>query len=195
MMKCFLAVFVLIAGASSGWTATDVAIETELGTIRLRLDEQRAPRTTENFLRYVDAGFYDGGRFHRVVRDEKPTGTVRIAIVQAGIAPERRRGMFAPIQLEHTDATKLRHLEGTVSMARTKNPGSATCDFFICLKAEPELDFGGAGTGGGEGYAAFGQVVSGMEVVRQIYTSNAEGQRLLPVVAIKSAHRVPAPAP
>lgn len=168
-----------------------VVLETDLGEIELEVDSARAPRTAENFLRYVDAGAYDGGRFHRTVTPaNQPGDAVRIEVIQAGAAegaPAR-----SPIPLERTRDTALRHRDGALSMARA-GPDSATSDFFICIGDQPELDFGGRRNPDRQGFAAFGRVVRGMDVVRAIQRAPAEGQRLRPPVAIRRARRLVAP--
>jgi peptidyl-prolyl cis-trans isomerase A (cyclophilin A) len=161
-----------------------VLIRTEKGDIEVELDAKRAPATVANFLRYVDGKFYDGGRFHRTVRkDNQPRDKVRIAVIQAGINPKRAKEEFAPIKLERTRKTGLRHKDGTLSMARD-GPDSATSDFFICAGDQPELDFGGKRNPDGQGFAAFGRVVKGMDVVKKIHAAKAEGQALDPPVKI-----------
>jgi len=167
-----------------------VVLETDLGAIELELDPVRAPESAKNFLRYVDAGAYDGGRFHRTVTPaNQPGDAVRIEVVQAGAAD--RAPAFSAIPLERTRDTGLRHRDGTLSMARA-GPDSATSDFFICIGDQPELDFGGRRNRDGQGFAAFGLVVRGMDVVRRIQRAPAEAQRLAPPVAIRRAHRAPA---
>jgi peptidyl-prolyl cis-trans isomerase A (cyclophilin A) len=156
------------------------------------VDAARAPITAANFLRYVDAGFYNGGRFHRTVRrvpDNQPYNLVKIEVLQVGVDPERAKQMFAPIPLERTRITGLLHKDGTVSMARL-GPDSATGDFFICLGDQPELDFGGRRNPDGQGFAAFGRVVRGMDVVRKIHAAKADGQALAPPIRILSARRL-----
>jgi peptidyl-prolyl cis-trans isomerase A (cyclophilin A) len=172
--------------------ATRVQFDTEAGSFVVELDD-RAPGTVANFLRYVDGGFYDGGRFHRTVTtqpDNQPDNTVKIDVIQAGADPERESRSFAPIALERTAATGLRHVDGVISMARD-GPDSATSDFFLCVGAQPELDFGGRRNPDGEGFAAFGRVVEGMAAVHRIHRSPAAGQTLSPPVAIHSARRLP----
>lgn len=167
-----------------------VQIRTGLGAIDVELDAGRAPRTVANFLRYVDAGRYDGGRFHRTVRPATETRPdVPIEVVQAGVAPGREGEDFPPIALERTSVTGLRHLDGTISMARD-GADSATSDFFLCLGDQPSLDFGGKRNPDGQGFAVFGRVVRGMDVVKRIQGSPAEGQRLTPPVAILSVRRI-----
>jgi peptidyl-prolyl cis-trans isomerase A (cyclophilin A) len=171
-------------------TSVRVVIETEVGKIQVEIDDRRAPVTAENFLRYVDGGFYDGGQFHRTVTpDNQPQNDVKIEVVQASIAEARKSEERTPIPLERTSATGLAHLDGTISMAR-EGPDSATSSFFICIGSQPELDFGGKRNPDGQGFAAFGRVVSGMDVVRKIQASPREEQRLTPPVRIRSARRI-----
>lgn len=169
-----------------------VRLETSLGAIDLEVDTAHAPLSAANFLRYVDAGRYDGARFHRTVTlepDNQPGKTVKIEVIQAGVAPERSAQDFAPVPLERTRDTGLRHGDGCLSMARDK-PDTATSDFFLCIGAQPELDFGGRRNPDGQGFAVFGRVVAGMEVVRAIHRSPADGQTLTPPVAIRRAFRI-----
>lgn len=160
-----------------------VIIETDLGDIEVEIDTVHAPLTGANFLRYVDLGFYRFGRFHRTVRaDNQPDSKVKIAVVQAGLDSLRVRD-FPPIKLERTSVTKLRHVDGTISMARD-GPDTATSDFFICVGDQPALDFGGKRNPDGQGFAAFGRVMLGMDVVQRINAAPAKGQALAPAVRI-----------
>ena len=150
-------------------------IETQLGVIEVEIDTVRAPVTAANFLRYVDAGHYNGGRFHRTVRtqpDNQPRSKIKIDVIQGGVNPKFQDAGFGPIPLERTSQTGLRHTDGAISMARTA-PDSAVSDFFLCLGDQPELDFGGRRNPDGQGFAAFGRVRQGMEVVRRIHQSPA----------------------
>jgi peptidyl-prolyl cis-trans isomerase A (cyclophilin A) len=165
-----------------------VLIKTELGDIEAEVDTIRAPNTAANFLRYVDLGFYKFGRFHRTVRaDNQPADKVKIEVIQAGLDSLRVKD-FPPIKLERTKLTGLRHKDGTLSMARD-GPDTATSDFFICIGDQPSLDFGGKRNPDGQGFAAFGRVVLGMDVVRKIQSAPSQGQKLLPPVAILSIAR------
>jgi peptidyl-prolyl cis-trans isomerase A (cyclophilin A) len=171
-----------------------VVLQTEKGDIELELDEARAPKTVRNFLMYLDAGLYEGGVFHRTVKpDNQPNNAVKIEVIQGGINPARQSEDKAPIALERTRDTGLKHLDGTVSMARD-TPDTATSDFFICVGAQPELDFGGKRNPDGQGFGAFGRVVKGMDVVRAIQQAPASEQKLTPPVKILKALRKP-PAP
>lgn len=163
-----------------------VIVETEVGEFELEIDTVRAPLTAGNFLKYVQAGLYDGGRFHRTVTtapDNQPANDVKIDVIQAGANAARRGEYHPPIPLERTTLTGLRHVDGTISMARTA-PDTARDEFFICVGDQPPLDFGGARQMDGQGFAAFGRVVRGMEVVRRIHGSRADGQRLAPSIRI-----------
>ncbi|MFI5310346.1 MAG: peptidylprolyl isomerase [Gemmatimonadales bacterium] len=179
--------FAATAHAQSG--RVTIAIETSAGRIEAELDSARAPVSVTNFLRYVDGHFYDGGRFHRTVRlDNQQTSPVKIEVIQAGPAPEKANRGFPPVTLERTSVTGMHHLDGTLSMARN-GPDTATSDFFICIGAQPELDFGGKRNPDGQGFAAFGRVTKGLDVVRKIHAGAAEAQRLSPPVSIVSITR------
>jgi peptidyl-prolyl cis-trans isomerase A (cyclophilin A) len=172
-----------------------VRIATSLGNIIVAVDAEHAPVSATNFLRYVDHGFYDGGKFHRTVTvANQPDRAAKIEVVQAGINPRRQKDEFAPIALERTNVTGIKHLAGVVSMARD-GPDTATSDFFICVTDQPSLDFGGDRNPDGQGFAAFGRVVRGMEIVRRIQQSKAKGQTLTPPVKILSVRRLRSPPP
>jgi peptidyl-prolyl cis-trans isomerase A (cyclophilin A) len=189
MMRRELVVAAMLLGLPGQAGPITVVLRTTVGDIVIYVDAERAPKTAANFLRYVDGGYYDGGRFHRTVRlDNQPGKNVLIEVVQAGPSPTPAREGFPPIPLERTKDTGLRHLDGAVSMARD-GPDSATSDFFICIGDQPELDFGGKRNPDGQGFAAFGRVVSGMDVVRKIQREPADGQSLTPPILMSAARR------
>ena len=203
MRTCLALVLSAVVGAtalvSTQSTSVRVRVQTELGDIVLEVDPSKAPITTANFLKYVDAGHYDGGVFHRTVKmDNQPESPVKIEVIQAGVNPERAKDGFPAIALERTNVTGLLHKDGAVSMARG-GPDSATSGWFICINDQPSLDFGGARNPDGQGFAAFGRVVSGMDVVRKIQAApsstdrktNAEAQRLTPPIKIVKVSRLP----
>lgn len=166
-----------------------VVIVTDAGEIEADIDVARAPITATNFLKYVDAGFFDGGRFYRTVRpDNQVDKPVKIAVIQAAANRDKRAQFFPPIPLERTNATGLSHKDGTLSMARS-TPDTARDSFSICVGDQPALDFGGPRQPDGQGFAAFGQVVKGMDIVRKIQTGPAEGETLTPAIAILSVRR------
>jgi peptidyl-prolyl cis-trans isomerase A (cyclophilin A) len=171
-----------------------VRIETAFGNIDLAVDIVRAPVTANNFLKYVDGGFYDGGRVHRATRADnyKPNLPNRplLEIIQADINPARSGERFPPIPLERTTVTGLTHVVGTVSMPRADDkPDSARSGFVIHLNDQPSLNLGGMRFDDGQGTAAFGRVVAGLDVVRTIQQQPVQGQSLAPPVEIKKAYR------
>lgn len=188
---CVLCASAVTPARMDAQTLPHVLIRTTLGDIEVEVDSARAPATAANFLRYVDLAFYSNfGRFHRTVReDNQGNSKSRIDVIQAGLEPYRAQG-FPPIPLEPTSVTRLRHLDGTVSMARD-DPNSATSDFFICIGDQPSLDFGGKRNPDGQGFAAFGRVVRGMSVVNKIHESPARDQTLTPPIRILRIARVP----
>jgi peptidyl-prolyl cis-trans isomerase A (cyclophilin A) len=176
----------LLAIASRGSAAQQlpvVVIQTGLGDIEVEVDSIHAPTTAANFLRYVDLGFYRFGQFYRTVRpDNQPKTQVKIGVVQGGLDSLRVKD-FPPIPLERTKVTGLSHRDGTLSMARD-GPDTATSDFFICIGDQPQLNYGGKRNPDGQGFAAFGHVLVGMNVVRKIHAAPAEEQRLTPPIKI-----------
>jgi cyclophilin family peptidyl-prolyl cis-trans isomerase len=170
--------------------APRVQMDTALGNITVELDAVNAPVTTANFLRYVLEGFYSDGEFFRTLTaSNQADDEVKIEVVQAGASPAREGESYEPIVLERTSETGLSHLDGTISMARTQ-PDTATHFFFICIGDQPELDYGGRRNPDGQGFAAFGRVVEGMELVREIHAMPADGQNLDPPLSIQRAVRV-----
>ena len=179
-----------IAGGTQAQRLPRVRIETSLGVIEAEIDTVRAPITGANFLRYVDAHVYDHGLFHRTVTlANQPNNPVKIEVIQAAGDTTRAAEALPPIPLERTTVTGLRHESGTLSMARA-GPDTAQDQFFICVTPQPALDFGGERNPDGQGFAAFGRVVSGMRVVEAIQRSPAEGQRLNPSIAIRRVTRI-----
>jgi peptidyl-prolyl cis-trans isomerase A (cyclophilin A) len=165
-----------------------VQIETSAGDIVVEVDAQHAPITAANFLRYVDRQLYDGANFYRAM----PGGPNR-GLIQAGVDHRRR---LLPIAHEPTSRTGLSHVDGAVSIARDA-PGTATADITIMLGDMTYLDAGGVDP---DGYAVFGRVVEGMEVVRRIHASPTSptegegamrGQMLSPRIQIVAARRLP----
>ena len=160
----------------------DVQITTSLGDIMVELEPEKAPITVSNFLKYIEGGHYKGGSFFRTVHDQnQPDSPVKITVIQGGAMESGEK--FDPIPLERTTKTGLQHKDGTISMARAE-PNTAQDSFFICIDDQPELDFGGKRNPDGQGFAAFGQVISGMDVVKKINASSTEGQSLVPPILI-----------
>ena len=167
-----------------------VRIETARGNIEVELYYAQAPITVSNFLHYVTERLFNDGQFFRAVTmDNQPTNDVKIQVIQAEANLVKENEFYPPILLERTRDTGLKHLDGTLSMARN-GPDTAQASFSICIGDQPELDFGGKRNPDGQGFAAFGRVVKGMELVREIHASATEGQHLMPPVPIQRAVRL-----
>ena len=169
---------------------------TSLGVIELEVYVASAPITAANFLAYVDGSHYDGAAFDRVVSPENDNGSPVISVIQGGIGAGA--APMPPIAHETTEQTGLMHLDGTISMARGA-VGTATSEFFICIGAQPALDYGAERNPDGQGFAAFARVTSGMDVVRAIHAAPANaptadayvrGQLLEEPVLIQSVRRL-----
>jgi peptidyl-prolyl cis-trans isomerase A (cyclophilin A) len=166
-----------------------VRIVTSEGNIVLALDPKRAPRTTANFLAYVDDGRFDGTWFYRAARRKADP---KFGFVQGGIGTDARR-MLQRLPLEPTSATGIKHLDGTVSMAHGPDPNSGNGNFSIMVGANPSLD----ARPGNPGYAAFGRVIAGMDVVRRMLAKPSgggsgamAGQMILKPVTLVRAERL-----
>jgi peptidyl-prolyl cis-trans isomerase A (cyclophilin A) len=167
-MKIYLLLLSLFI-CSVSW-AQRVQIKTTMGKITVELYADKAPITVANFLKYVDERRYDSSSFYRVVRlDNQQTSTVKIEVIQGGVRADSAK-MFPPIPQETTNKTGILHTNGAISLARVA-PESGGSEFFICINAQPELDFGGKRNPDGQGFAAFGKVIKGMKVVRKIQQS------------------------
>ena len=146
---------------------TTVTLQTALGAIDIEVYSERAPLSANQFLHCVQAGHFAGGTFWRSVRADNDRGSPPIDVVQAAVA--EGSATVEPLPHEPTSMSGLRHRDGTVSLARAA-PGTATAGaFFICLGDQPALDEGGLRNADGLGFAAFGRVVCGMDVVRAIH--------------------------
>jgi len=168
-----------------------VALKTAKGVITLDLNAAKAPITTKNFLRYVDTRRYDGAKIYRASRAD---GDPNIGVIEGGLQGDPAK-VFKPIPFESTLKTGLTHVDGTIAMASAR-PGTATADFFICVGPQPSFDATPAAPE--SGFAAFGQVVDGMDVVRAILASRTDlptkfkamkGEMLNPPVTIVSIRR------
>lgn len=179
---------ILLCAILPAQAGTLIEMRTEAGDMLIELADEKAPVTVANFLRYVHAGAFENGTFYRVVRDDnQPDNPVKIDVIQGG--PRDGFEEFDEIPLERTSDTGLSHMAGAISMARL-GPDTGTAHFFICVEDEPELDFGGRRNPDGQGFAAFGRVIKGMDVVRKIQQLPAEAQSLQPPVRIVSVRVV-----
>jgi cyclophilin family peptidyl-prolyl cis-trans isomerase len=180
----FVGIIALVASAQALAEPQRVQMKTGMGDITLELDAEKAPETVANFLRYVDEGFYDGTIFHRVISG--------FMIQGGGMLPDmHKKETHEPVQNEAKNG--LKNLRGTVAMARTSDPHSATAQFFINHKDNPNLDYPSFD---GWGYTVFGHVFEGMDVVDAIAavpTGTHGGHRDVPreTVLIESVRRIP----
>jgi len=150
--------------------STKVIIKTEMGDIVLEIYEDKAPITATNFLKYVDEGLYKNGSFYRVVTMATQVGRdVKIEVIQGGKTRDEGKEGFPSIEHETTKDTGILHKNGVISMARG-GVGSASSEFFICINDQPSLDYGGKRNADLQGFAAFGKVTKGMDIVRKIQT-------------------------
>jgi peptidyl-prolyl cis-trans isomerase A (cyclophilin A) len=186
-------IWMLLATSTSYGQQSDsleITIRTEIGDIQAVLFTEKAPVTSTNFLKYIDRFGLNGGKFYRTVTlNNQPRNKVKIEVIQGGFTLEGSdSSLIKPIQLERTNITGLSHKNGTLSMARD-DPDSGTSEFFICIGDQPSLDFGGERNPDGQGFAAFGRVIQGMEIVRKIQMSASENQALIPPVRILNIYR------
>lgn len=167
----------------------EIKIETELGDMIAELYPDKAPITVKNFLEYVDSGYFSYGSFMRTVTDDnQPNNEIKINVIQCDTHPWYSSA-FDKIPHESTSVTGIKHENGTLSMARY-TPGTATSSFFICIGPQPELDYGGKRNPDGEGFAAFGKVIEGLDVMLKIHQSKNKNQALMPPIIIKSIKRL-----
>ena len=163
---------------------TQVRIDTSMGEIVVEIYPELAPVTAQNFLEHVEKGTYSNSLFYRVVRmDNQPHNEVKIEVIQGGLFEDDILDTKAPIIHESTELSGILHTDGVISMARME-PGTASTEFFICIGDQPSLDFGGKRNPDGQGFAAFGKVIRGMEVVRAIQAKPDEDQYLIEKVNI-----------
>ena len=177
------------AATQSG--AVRTRVETEAGSFVVEVDPQVAPVTVAHYLAHVDRKLLDGGAVYRIVTLANQGAETRhkIEVVQWGMnRPDDRPPPLPPIAHETTRQSGLRHLDGTVSMARAQ-PGSATAEYFVCVGDQPELDFGGGRNPDGLGFAAFGRVVAGMDVIRALHARAEADQYLAQPVRVRSVRR------
>ena len=171
LVPIFVALSLFAACADDSPQTIHLTMQTSLGAIELELYPEKAPLTVANFVRLADGGHLDGGTFYRSVSPENDNGAPVISVIQGGIGDAE--SPFPPIAHETTLQTGLPHVDGSLSMARSE-VGTASTEFFICIGAQPALDFAGTRNADGEGFAVFGQVVSGMEVVHAIHQAPAD---------------------
>jgi cyclophilin family peptidyl-prolyl cis-trans isomerase len=166
-----------------------VTIQTEMGEIEAELYASQAPFAVTNLLRYILNGYFRNGEFFRALTaDNQQGGKPKLQAIEVRADPSKSAELFPPIPLERTRDTGLKHLDGTLTMARD-GVDTTRDTFYICIGDQPEWDFGGKGTSDGQGLAAFGRVTRGMDLVRKIQALPANGQKLTPPLRIQGAYR------
>ena len=191
-MKISCLIIVLLVGTLISASGEDrdplVLIKTELGNIEVEIFQDKAPVSAGNFLKYVDQGIYKNSSFYRTVTlNNQPDNDVKIEVIQGGLFDKSEK--YLPIKHETTKETGILHKDGTISYARNE-PGTANTEFFICVGDQPELDYGGRRNPDRQGFAAFGRVIKGMDVVRKIHIKPADGQMLKPRIKIYNIERI-----
>ena len=187
----FWLVLLVFAGLWSGCSSSDpaiphVLIHTQAGDIEVELYARQAPKTAAAFLSYVDSGFYKNSSFYRVLNDDNQSSDApKSELIQGGIWKTRyQKAVSLPgIPHETTRQTHILHKDGVISLARTA-PGTATTEFFICIGDQPGFDYGGDNNPDGQGYAAFGKVVKGLDIVQHIYARPENNQSFDPPITI-----------
>ena len=182
----------LIACATPKYKNPHVKIRTAYGTIEAELYPDQAPKSVAAFLSYVDSGFYNNASFYRVLNDEnQATGVPHSQLIQGGLwgTNDNRSKTVQPIPHETTQQTGLHHQNGTLSLAR-REPGTAGTEFFICIGAQPGYDYGGSNDPDGQGYAAFGKVTKGMDIVTKIHRFPTNEELFNPPIKIIAIERL-----
>jgi peptidyl-prolyl cis-trans isomerase A (cyclophilin A) len=186
MRKFIVLVSILSVLISCNSNYPKVNIETTYGDIVVELYPDKAPVTVDNFLSYVEQDKLGDATFYRVVtQDNQPNSEIKIEVIQGGLFEDNHPDMMDPIIHETTEETGILHTDGVISMARY-GPGSATSEFFICVGDQASLDYNGRRNSDMQGFAAFGKVVEGMDIVRLIQKLPEKGQYLDPRVKILS---------
>ena len=198
-LRRFLQLGLVLGLVTSIWAQpVRVIIETDLGSIEIEVLIDEAPLSGGSFLAHVDAGLMNDGAFYRTVSPENDHGSPQISVIQGGLLPNAEG--LPPVKHETTQQTGILHVDGVISLARGAVDTGSGAAFFICIGAQPSLDTGGgrASSGDGQGFAAFGRVTKGMNVVRKIHRSKTSqdsddaytaGQILDPPVRIRGAYR------
>lgn len=163
-----------------------ILLKTELGNILLELYQAQAPITVANFLRYVDENRFADACFYRAVHlDNQPSNEIKIEVIQGGLRMILHSQALPAIIHETTQKTGILHYDGTISMARNE-PGTASSEFFICINDQPELNYGGRRNPDGQGFAAFGKVAEGIDIVRKIQSQPVERQYLIAEIRVNA---------
>lgn len=185
-----LSLIIMFAACKEKSKTEHIQFYTSEGNIKFELYSNKAPLTVSNFLAYVDNKLYDGAMFYRTVKtDNQPNNDVKIEVIQGGLGFNETDEELPPIYHESTFETGILHLDGTISMARA-DTGTVSSEFFICIGDQPQLDFGGSRNPDGQGFAAFGRLYEGIEIVKTIQYFPDYNQILIQPVIIDSIRRI-----
>jgi peptidyl-prolyl cis-trans isomerase A (cyclophilin A) len=167
----FIIICALTIACKNKYANPHVAIQTKLGEIEVELYADKAPKTVAAFLSYVDSGYYKNATFYRVLNlYNQPSDALKAELIQGGIYRTKKKPMhkIPGVPHETTQQTGILHKDGVISLARLE-PGTGSTEFFICIGDQPGFDYGGLNNPDKQGYAAFGRVVKGMDIVRTLY--------------------------
>ncbi len=186
----FIGMFVLLSCSQVKNKYPQVLINTNYGDIVVEVYPDKAPKTTAAFLSYVQAGYYNNGSFYRVLSNENVPAENNTGLIQGGIFQTNAAKLLTlpGIPHESTKQTGLGHKDGTISLART-TPGTASTEFFICIGDQPQFN-SNVDTINGEGFAAFGVVIEGMDIVRKIQNSGNIGDAFTTAIKINSIKKL-----
>jgi len=189
-MKYFIYLITIINMSCKIEKDTIIEMNTDYGSIYLKLFVKEAPTTCNNFLSYIDEHRYKDFHFYRTVTmSNQPMSNIKIEVIQGGLGFEKHPLELPPILHETTNTTGIKHMNGTISMARIK-PGSASSEVFICINDQPELNYGGNRNIDGQGFAAFGKVIKGLNVVKEIHLLPEKNQFLNKEVKVNFIKRI-----
>jgi peptidyl-prolyl cis-trans isomerase A (cyclophilin A) len=191
MNKLLIIAVSLFWFSCNSYKTPHIKISTSFGNVEAELFPDKAPKTVAAFLSYVDSGFYKNSSFYRVLYVEAMASDYNTGVIQGGIWQSKNAKAVSLPGIEHESPgqTGLSHTTGTLSLARLK-PGTANSEFFICVGDQREYDSSKNFNPDGLGFAAFGRVVSGMEIVRKIHSQRAEGQLFMQPVVIQNIERL-----
>jgi peptidyl-prolyl cis-trans isomerase A (cyclophilin A) len=187
----FLVIVGFVSCSQKNYKEPHVLIKTQFGDIEIELYPGKAPKTVAAFLANVETGLYKGGSFYRVLKNENLPAEYNQGVIQGGIFQAKPTIVASLKKVEHESPkqTGITHQSGIISMART-TPGSATSEFFICIGDQKQFDSSSRGNSDGLGYAAFGKVVDGMDVVRNIQNEKSNGERFINTIKINDIKKL-----
>lgn len=182
----------LVSCSGNKYENPHIEIQTRFGDIEIELFPELAPKTATAFLSYLDFGVYKNSSFYRVLNiDNQPSDAPKAELIQGGIwkTSYKKTINLKGIPHETTAQTGILHKDGTLSLARL-TPGTATTEFFICIGNQPGFDYGGNKNPDKQGYAAFGKVIKGMDIVIRIYRQREDEQAFDPPIDIYNIVRL-----